>query len=805
MATLYNDKSNTLVSGTNDNDSIDNLGSFVTISAGGGSDTITTYGVAPTVTAYSFGKGVTIDAGEGNDSIDSSGASNSIEGGAGSDTIINTSYGMDATIKGGDGNDSICNSARAKIYGSAGNDTLINTNLGAGASLYGNSGSDYISTYNSDGVLIDGGTGADTIDLRGTANGLTVTGGTGDDLIYNAGSSVLFKYAAGDGSDIIYGFNENSTLEISGGYSTQKSGSDILVTVGDEKISLVGAASLDKLNIDGDKNSWTLSGTTATYGTPEKTLLTVKGVKSLKGLSLSGKVVTVSESSLAEKKVSISGDGYTLALASDVSSPTTKGKWTLKSSTATYKRTTSAGYTLAANAKSITYSALSSATLVKVTGVESIDGLKVSGSTVTVSKSSLGTNKVSISDGYKLKLGSDVNAPATKKSWTLDGSTATYKRTTSAGYSLADNSITYTKKSSTTLATVKGVNSLDALTLSGSTVKLAGDFLSSKVTVSGDYTFDFDSDFKNATVTGSASDDTIITRGKKVLVKGGKGDDTIKLLGAGTIAGGAGNDIFQLKSTGANVISDYAAGDKVSLTSGTALITTDGSDVIFNGKVTLSAAKGKPVTYIENGVEKIFRTSAAVTFNAKGTSATLADTYSEDSFDTADCADFADTLITLKASAVKHSLEIFGNKNANIINGTGEDDLIDGKAGGDTISGGKGNDTLMGSAGNDSLNGGAGNDELWGGKGDDTLYGGAGSDVFIYQSGDGKDIISDYTSVDKVMVLSGKVESPFVDTDGNVTFQIGGGQLTFPNSANKYIELLDKDNNLLKNFTPASK
>ncbi|MBR3498081.1 MAG: hypothetical protein IKO05_03705 [Selenomonadaceae bacterium] len=797
MATIYNDKSNTLVGGTNDADSIDNLGSFVTISAGGGSDTITTYGVAPTVTAYSFGKGVVIDAGSGSDSIDSSGASNSIEGGAGSDTIINTSYGMDATIKGGDGNDSIRNSARAKIYGSAGNDSLINTNLGAGASLFGNSGNDYISTYNSDGVLIDGGSDSDTIVASGTANLITVIGGTGDDLIYNAGSVVLFKYAAGDGSDIIYGFDKNSTLSIDGGYSTTKSGSDILVTVGDGKISLVGAANLSTLNIDGEKNSWTLSGTTATYGD-----LVVKGVKSLDGLKLNGKVLTISESSLAEKKVSISS-GYTLALASDVSSPTTKGKWTLKNSTATYKRTTKAGYTLAANAKSITYSAQASATLVKVTGVESLDGLSLSGTTVTVSNASLGTSKVSITDGYKLKLGSDVNAPSTKKSWTLDGTTAAYKRTTKAGYSLSDNEIIYTKKSSKTLATVKGVNSLDALTLSGSTVKLAGDFLSSKVTVSGDYTFDFDSDFKNATVTGSASDDSIIVRGKKVLVKGGKGDDAIKLLGTGTIAGGAGNDIFQLKSTG--TIGDYETGDKVSLASGAALITTDGSDVIFNGKVTLTAAKGKPVTYIENGVEKIFRTSAAVTFNAKGTSATLADTYSEDSFLTADCADFADTLITLKASAVKHSLEIFGNKNANIITGTGEDDLIDGKAGGDTISGGKGNDTLMGSAGNDSLSGGAGNDELWGGKGDDTLYGGAGSDVFIYQSGDGKDIISDYTSVDKVMVLSGKVESPFVDTDGNVTFKIGGGQLTFPNSANKYIELLDKDNNLLKNFTPTSK
>lgn len=242
MATIYNDKSNTLVGGTNENDSIDNLGSFVTISAGGGSDTITTYGVAPTVTAYSFGKGVVIDAGSGSNSIDSSGASNSIEGGAGSDTIINTSYGVDATIKGGDGNDSIRNSARAKIYGSAGNDSLINTNLGAGASLFGNSGSDYISTYNSDGVLIDGGTGSDTI----------VASGAGNDDILNDGTQVAFNYKSGDGNDLIEGFNATSTLQITGGtYFSQVSGSDILVTVGEVVITLLGAASLSALNIDG--------------------------------------------------------------------------------------------------------------------------------------------------------------------------------------------------------------------------------------------------------------------------------------------------------------------------------------------------------------------------------------------------------------------------------------------------------------------------------------------------------------------------------------------------------------------------
>ncbi|MBQ3337067.1 MAG: hypothetical protein IJG80_06650 [Selenomonadaceae bacterium] len=50
---------------------------------------------------------------------------------------------------------------------------------------------------------------------------------------------------------------------------------------------------------------------------------------------------------------------------------------------------------------------------------------------------------------------------------------------------LEDNEIIYSKKSSKTLAKVKGAKSIDGLKISGKTIKLSGDSLSSKVTVSG--------------------------------------------------------------------------------------------------------------------------------------------------------------------------------------------------------------------------------------------------------------------------------------------------------------------------------
>jgi Ca2+-binding RTX toxin-like protein len=76
--------------------------------------------------------------------------------------------------------------------------------------------------------------------------------------------------------------------------------------------------------------------------------------------------------------------------------------------------------------------------------------------------------------------------------------------------------------------------------------------------------------------------------------------------------------------------------------------------------------------------------------------------------------------------------------------GQGGDDTLAGAAGNDLLHGGEGSDTLYGGAGNDQLFGAAGNDGLSGGAGNDTLSGGLGADIFIFGSGWGNDIITDY-------------------------------------------------------------
>ena len=904
---------------------------------------------------------------------------------------------------------------------------------------------------------INGGEGNDSIRTKGS--NVTISGDKGNDSIKNIdGTNIVFKYISGDGNDIIEGFNETSTLSIGGSsYSTKKSGNDVIVTVGDGKISLIGAASLSKVNIKNkstsdepseSSNSWKISGTTAKYGTSGKTLVTVSGVKSTSGLSIKNKVVTVAKSSVNAKKITISGEGYTLKLASDVTKPSTKkaafslsgttatykssyktagytlasnsksityskattattlatvkgvkstgglsvsGKvvtvakssvnaekitisgegynlkladdvtkpstkkatWTIKDTTATYKSSyktagyslssdsksisytaatkstvlatvngvksadglsvkdkvitvaasalnkskvtlsgsgytlklgsdvtiptskaatwsykdgtaaykassTSAGYTLASDSKSITYSkAKDASTLLTVKGVKSKDGLSIKNKVVTVSKAALGTDKVTVSDGYTLKLADDVTKPSTKKAaWTIKDTTATYKssyktagytlasdgksityskattattlatvkgvrstgglsvsgkvvtvakssvnaekitisgdgytlkladdvsnpetssswsykdskatynQTAAAGYSLASDSksITYSKKSSKTLVTINGAKSTDGLSVKNKIVTLNASAIDGEVSIDGSgYEFNFaKGDYKKTLITGSKNADLITSQGTKLSISGGAGNDTVKVLGsATTVTGGAGNDSIIGNNNGGNVfiynsgdgndiITDFAATDKIKILKETAKVEASGNDVIFTvgkGSITVKNAADKEFSYSNNGVESIYsaKSDEPYTISADNKAITIASSYADTIFD-ATATDYS-KLVTIDASAVTKGIKIIGNKKSN------------------KIIGGKGNDTIRGD------------------EGDDTLQGGNGKDVFLYYEGNGNDLIEKYETQDTIKIMKGSV-IPTLD-NADVVLTVGEGKITVKNA-----------------------
>ena len=111
-------------------------------------------------------------------------------------------------------------------------------------------------------TTITGSEKSDTI-IAGTGK-TTINAAKGDDRISVSSAQVLIDYSANDGNDLITGFNANSTLKISGAsYSLTKSGSNLIVTVDDDKITLQGAANLEELNIVGTSADSVSSATTS--------------------------------------------------------------------------------------------------------------------------------------------------------------------------------------------------------------------------------------------------------------------------------------------------------------------------------------------------------------------------------------------------------------------------------------------------------------------------------------------------------------------------------------------------------------
>ena len=103
-----------------------------------------------------------------------------------------------------------------------------------------------------------------------------------------------------------------------------------------------------------------------------------------------------------------------------------------------------------------------------------------------------------------------------------------------------------------------------------------------------------------------------------------------------------------------------------------------------------------------------------------------------------------------------------------------------------TITGTDSANSIQGGKGKDSLIGGAGEDTLWGGKSNDTLTGGEGDDVFIFQAGQGKDVITDFAPGDMLQILDKKGKegtfSKATFKDDTLTLSIkGGGKVIFDN------------------------
>ncbi|MBR1730293.1 MAG: hypothetical protein IJ728_12315 [Selenomonadaceae bacterium] len=330
-----------------------------------------------------------------------------------------------------------------------------------------------------------------------------------------------------------------------------------------------------------------------------------------------------------------------------------------------------------------------------------------------------------------------------------------------------NKSITIKPSSGKVFSTVVGSGgNEDKLTLTNS--DSASVTLNSKVKIA-----DAAKRYKSIRIVGNSLNNSIVGGSKDDTLLGGKGNDTL--------TGGKGKDVFiYANGEGNDLITDYTPGqDKIKLTSGSITKSSiKGSDVILtigNGSIiTVKNAKGKVITVTDSAN----KTTSKVYGEDNSTSLTVTNS-------TKSPLTISSTIKTVDATKRTTTMKITGNALSNTIKGG---------SGIDTIYGGAGNDSILGNNGNDKLFGDAGDDTLSGGKGNDTLTGGAGNDIFVYSSGDGNDVIADFSAgQDRIYLGTSKVTKTSL-SGSDVVLKIGTGSLTIKNGKGKNITTINSGN-----------
>ena len=226
-------------------------------------------------------------------------------------------------------------------------------------------------------------------------------------------------------------------------------------------------------------------------------------------------------------------------------------------------------------------------------------------------------------------------------------------------------------------------------------------------------------DFNDA---DAANDRAIITA--RVIIDGVAMADTVLASGqtAWSWSVSAGNDIV-IGSAGRDVIAADAGHDTVSGGAGDDLIYgNDGNDRLDGGAGNdeLQGGAGADTLVYSGGVDVLAGGIGDDTGDFQGLATAVTVRLVASGFDA-----FVGGVGVATLSAVEH------------LRGTAFNDQLTGDLSANRLTGGDGND---------SLDGGSGGDTLDAGGGSDRLTGGGGSDVYVTRSGDGIDVVTDFTN-----------------------------------------------------------
>ena len=285
-------------------------------------------------------------------------------------------------------------------------------------------------------------------------------------------------------------------------------------------------------------------------------------------------------------------------------------------------------------------------------------------------------------------------------------------------------------------------------------------------------------------IIGNQKNNVIIGADGNNTIEGGKGKDTL--------TGGTGRNTYIFnQGDGSDVITNYKGSDVIKASSGKITGSVKGTNVVLSitggGKVTLQGASKKYVRVTDDtGSHWVGSNTPLKKITYAEHNVSLHSGYTGDSFVADDFTkDLPGKVFNIDASGVKHDMTIVGNKEKNVITGTDSDDYIEGLAGADKLYGGEGNDSL------------------WGGKGNDTLYGGDGDDTFIYNPGEGKDVIADFTRGDQIMILNGDSYKKEAISGDDVTFTFSSGsQIVVQGAAEKAVKFVDSEGKTIDVYSP---
>lgn len=256
---------------------------------------------------------------------------------------------------------------------------------------------------------------------------------------------------------------------------------------------------------------------------------------------------------------------------------------------------------------------------------------------------------------------------------------------------------------------------------------------------------------------GSENGDTLNGGSTDDLLEGNDGNDTL--------SGGEGNDTLRGDDGADSLYGGFGRDTLYGGSENDLLFGYDGNDTLNGdtGNDVISGQKGHDILNGGHGNDTLFGGHGNDTLNG---GVGIDYLRGENGNDTLDGGDGGDDLRGASGEDILNggvgddalyggadSDELNGDDgNDTLFGGNGHDDLqggtgidwLSGGNGSDTVYGGAGADYLLGDAGNDVLFGDNGYDRINGGAGDDIMTGGSGNDRFVFDSGFGNDIITDF-------------------------------------------------------------